>query len=182
MSEKESLSSYLCDFAKARGVNGSVLGDGHSVPAFVLGGSTAALGVMPPASPGASSAHPSSLTTTTSSTTTKVLLGDESLLHLHLLPMLLLLCIFVDLVNGLRALFASPGNPVVLGRAEENDDKMINWPLNLDMACLYREFMALYTCNVNKILIKKELTTTGNESHQLKSSDWDEASRIRFLF
>ena len=100
--------SYLSDFAKARGVNRSVLGgDGDCVPALVRGRAPPAWGVLAPATP---SAHPAS------GPAARLLLGDEGLLHLHVLPVLLQLGVFVDLVNGLGTLVASPGHPVVLGR------------------------------------------------------------------
>lgn len=100
---------YLCDFAKARGVDGSVLGDGHRVPALILRRTTTALVVRTAAaSHTSSSSHPSTRATA------HLLFGDEGLLHLHLLPVLLQLSLFVDLVNGLRTLVASSGDPVVL--------------------------------------------------------------------
>lgn len=101
--------SYLSDFAKARGVNGSVLGDGHCIPALVLWWTTTTWGVRTPSTPHASSAHP------TAGAAGRFLLGDEGLLHLHLLPVLFQLSLFVDLVYGLGALVASPRDPVVLG-------------------------------------------------------------------
>lgn len=100
--------SYLSNFAKARGVNGSVLGrDGHCVPALILG-STTALAVKAPTTPGSSSTH------SATRAATRLLLGDKGLLHLHVFPVFLQLSLFVDLVDGLGALVASPGNPVVL--------------------------------------------------------------------
>lgn len=76
------LFSYLSDFAKARGVNRSVLGDGHCIPALILGRTTAAWGVRPPTTSHTSSAHPATRATA------HLLFGDEGLLHLHLLPVL----------------------------------------------------------------------------------------------
>lgn len=99
----------LCDLAEARGVDGSVLGDGHRIPAFVLGGIVA----PPPASP---STHPAAAAATTTAAAARLLFEDEGLLHLHLLPVLLQLGVFVDLVDGLGALVASSGHPGVLGR------------------------------------------------------------------
>lgn len=58
--------------------------------------------------PRTSSAHPAS------GAAARLLLGDKGLLHLHLLPVLLQLSLFVDLVNGFGTLVASPGDPVVL--------------------------------------------------------------------
>lgn len=115
--------SYLSDFAKARGVNGSVLGDGHCVPALILGRSTATWCVWPSSSSWTSSTHPASWASSW------FLLRDEGLLHLHLLPVLFQLCLFVDLVDGFRALVTSPGHPVVLrwgrGRAEVAGQKLV---------------------------------------------------------
>lgn len=52
-------SPYLGDLAEAGGVDGSVLGgDGHCVPALVLGKVTAAWGVRTSAASGTTSAHP----------------------------------------------------------------------------------------------------------------------------
>lgn len=100
---------YLSDFGKARGVNGS-LGDGDCVPALILGRTTTAWGVRAPTSPDSSpSTHPAARTAT------HLLLGDEGLLHFHVLPVLLQLGLFVDLVYRLGALVSSSWNPVVLG-------------------------------------------------------------------
>lgn len=121
--------SYLSDFAKARGVNRSVLGDGHCIPALILGRTTTAWGVRTPTTPHTSSTHPATRAAT------RLLLGDKGLLHLHLLPVLFQLSLFVDLVYGLGALVTSPRNPVILGwrerdceyRTEVNDGIFFNF-------------------------------------------------------
>lgn len=112
---KREATFHLCDFAKKRGVNWSVLGDGHCIPALILRRTTTALCMWATATPDTSSTHP------TTRTTAHLLLGDEGLLHLHLLPVLFQFSIFVDLVNGLGALVTSPGNPVVLGWGERKE-------------------------------------------------------------
>lgn len=101
--------SDLSDFAKARGVNRSVLGDGHCIPAFVLWWATTTWGVRTPSTPHASSPHP------TPGAAGRLLLGDKGLLDFHLLPVLFQLSLFVDLVYGLGALVTTPRDPVVLG-------------------------------------------------------------------
>lgn len=96
---------YLGDFTEAGRVDGPVLGNGDGVPALVLDGGAAPRGVRATATSRASVSHSAS----------GLLPGDEGLLDLQLLSMLLHLRLLVDLVNGLGALVASPGNPVVLG-------------------------------------------------------------------
>lgn len=85
---------YLGDLAEAGRVDGPVLGaDRDGVPAFIL-----------------------RLTRSPSSSSTRVLLGQELLLHFSLLPVFLQFGLFVDLVDGLGALIASPRDPVILQR------------------------------------------------------------------
>ncbi|TNN39035.1 hypothetical protein EYF80_050784 [Liparis tanakae] len=104
----------------ARGVDGAVLGDGHRVPALVLDGSAPALVVRAPATAAAAASSTStSSSSSSSSSSIPAASGARALckaegLHLHLLPVLLLLGVFVDLVDGLGALVASPGHPFVL--------------------------------------------------------------------
>lgn len=97
---------YLGDFGKARSVNGS-LGDGDCIPALILRRTAAARGVRAPTPPD-SSTYPAARTSA------HLLLGDERLLHFHVLPVLLQLGVFVDLIYSLGSLVGSSGNPVVL--------------------------------------------------------------------
>lgn len=97
---------YLCEFGKARRVNGS-LGDRDCIPALILRRTTAARGVRAPTPPD-SSTYPAARATA------HLLLGDEGLLHFHVLPVLLQLGVFVDLIYSLGSLVGSSWNPVVL--------------------------------------------------------------------
>lgn len=91
----------LSNFAEATGVNRSVLsGNRHYVPSLILG--------LAPATP--RRVWP----TTAPSTLTRIFLRQQLLLDFDLLSVFLQLCLFMDLVNGLRTLISSPGNPVVL--------------------------------------------------------------------
>lgn len=123
--------SYLSDFAKARGVNRSVFRDGHCVPAVILGRGTTPWGVGSPtawrmrASTTWRVRAPTASTHPASWASTGFLLRDEGLLHLHLLPVFLQLSIFVDLVDGLGTLIASPGHPVILEQVQDRIVRMI---------------------------------------------------------
>lgn len=90
---------YLGDLAEAGRVDGPVLADGYRVPALVL-----------------------RLIHSASSSSTRVFLGQKLLLHFNLLSVLLQFCLFMDLVNGLRAQVTSPGNPVILSTQKRDSD------------------------------------------------------------
>lgn len=94
----------LGDFAEATRVNGPILGDGHRVPALVLGLTVAAT----PCRVGSTTASPAA------ATAPQVLLLGHERLHFNMLAVLLQFSLLVDLVNGLGALVSSPGHPVVL--------------------------------------------------------------------
>lgn len=103
---------YLCNLAKAGGVNRSVLGDGHSVPSFIL------RLACPPTSRcvGAPATHIPShpASSSSSSAAAAFFLWHKLLLDFDLFPVLLHLCILVDLVNCFRALVSSTRHPVIL--------------------------------------------------------------------
>lgn len=100
----ESLVCYLCDLAKAGGVDGSVLWNGDCVPALILRLANPAASWRVGAPPPHVAPHPAS----------RFLSGHELLLDLDLLPVLLHLRLFVDLVDGFGALVSSAGHPVIL--------------------------------------------------------------------
>lgn len=100
--------SYLCNFCKAGVIDRSAFGNCHCAPAIVLRRSTTALRVRTTTSARSSTTHPAPWASAI------LLFGDESLLHFHLLPVLLQFSLFVDLVYGLGALVSTPWYPVVL--------------------------------------------------------------------
>lgn len=85
---------YLCDLAKACDVNGSILGDGHRVPALIL-----RLGIPAPCW-GVWAAT--------------VFLWQKLLLDFDLFPVLFQLCLLVDLIDCFRTQVSSTRNPIVL--------------------------------------------------------------------
>lgn len=104
-SEHLCLEHYLCDLAKAGGVNGSILGDGHCVPPLIL------RLVSPATSWSVRAPAPHAPSHSSSSA---VFLGQELLLNFNLFPVFLHLCLLVDLVNCFRTLVSSTRHPVIL--------------------------------------------------------------------